>query len=208
MRRLRLFPALISLLFCLSCAKAKPEAEYRPTTTIKDLMEGMVDPAADTIWNSVATTITTKGKVEKAPYSDEEWATVRGSAIQLLEASNLLQIPGRHVAKPGQRNEQGIELQPEQIETLINQDRQAWITLAHGLHDAASLAVIAANAKDPAKVLESGEQIDNACERCHETYWYPHPAQSHSKWRSLEATRILRALHFVVHRSSPCGKNR
>jgi hypothetical protein len=63
------------------------------------------------------------------------------------------EIPGRHVAKPGQRNEQGIELQPEQIETLINQDRQAWIALAHGLHDAATLAVNAADAKDPAKVL-------------------------------------------------------
>jgi len=181
MRRLPLFTALVSLLFCLSCAKQKPEAEYRPTTTIKDLMNGLVDPAADTIWNSVATTITTKGKIEKVPHSDEEWATVRGSAIQLLEASNLLQIPGRHVAKPGQRNEQGIELQPEQIETLINQDRQAWIALAHSLHDAATQAVNAADAKDPAKVLESGEQIDSACERCHQTYWYPHPAQSQGK---------------------------
>jgi len=144
-------------------------------------MNGLVDPAADIIWNSVATTITTKGKVEKAPHTDEEWAAVRGSAIQLLEASNLLQIPGRHVAKPGQRNEQGIELQPEQIEASIHQDRQAWIKFAHSLHDAATLAVDAADAKDPVKVMASGEQIDNACEHCHEQYWYPHPAQSHGK---------------------------
>ena len=111
----------------------------------------------------------------------QEWATVRGSAIQLLEASNLLQIPGA-VPLSGLRSmEQGIELQPEQIETLSNQDRQAWIALAHGLHDAATLALNAADAKDPAKVLESGEQIDNARERCHQQYWYPHPAQSHVK---------------------------
>lgn len=144
-------------------------------------MDGMVDPAADIIWDSVATKITTNGKEEKAPHTDEEWATVRRSAIQLLEASNILQIPGRHVAKPGQRNEQGIELQPEQIEALINKDRQAWIALAHGLHDSATLALNAADARDPEKVLESGEQIDNACERCHQTYWYPHPAQSRGK---------------------------
>jgi len=143
-------------------------------------MDGIIDPAADTIWNSVATTITTKGKQEKAPHTDEEWAAVRGSALQLVEASNLLQIPGRHVAKPGQRNE-GIELPPEQIEALINQDRQAWITLAHGLHDAATQAVNAAEAKDPAKVMESGEKLDNACEHCHQTYWYPRPAQPKSK---------------------------
>ena len=181
MRRLPFYLALLCLMWCLSCAKPKPEAEYRPTTTIKDLMDGIVDPAADTIWNSVATKITLKGKEEKAPHTDEEWATVRRSALQLVEASNLLQIPGRHVAKPGQRNEQGIELQPDQIETLINQDRPAWITLAHGLHDAATQAVSAADARDPAKVLETGEQIDNACERCHQTYWYPHPAQSRGK---------------------------
>jgi hypothetical protein len=181
MRRLLLLSTLASLLLCVSCAKQKPVAEYRPTTTIKDLMDGIVDPCADTIWNSVATTMTTKGTEEKSPHTDEEWATVRRSAIQLLEASNLLQIPGRHVGQPGERNEQGIELQPEQIETLINQDRQAWITLAHGLHDAATLALQAADAKDPAKVLESGEQIDNACERCHQNYWYPRPAPAHGK---------------------------
>lgn len=180
-RRLSLFSVLVCLFFFVSCAKPKPEAEYRPTTTIRDLMDGMVDPAADTIWNSVSTTITTRGTEEKAPRTDEEWGTVRHCAIALLEASNLLQIPGRHVAMPGQKNEQGIELQPEQIETLINQDRQAWITLAHGLHDAATQALHAADAKDPAKVLESGDAIDNACEHCHQKYWYPHPEQSPAK---------------------------
>ena len=64
---------------------------------------------------------------------------------------------------------------------LTNQDRPASIALAHGLHDAATLAISAADAKDPAKVLESGEQIDNACERCKQQYWYPHPAQSNGK---------------------------
>ena len=180
-RRLLSSLAVVGLLFCATCAKPKPEAEYRPTTTIRDLMDGMVDPSADTIWNSVSTTITKKGKEEKAPHTDEEWATVRHSAMTLLEASNLLQIPGRHVALPGQKNEQGIELQPEQIEALINQDRQAWITLAHGLHDAATGALHAAEAKDPAKILESGDAIDNACEHCHQTYWYPHPTQSPAK---------------------------
>ena len=115
-RRVPILSALGVFSFCGTCAKPKPEAEYRPTTTIRDLMDGLVDPSADTIWNSVSTTITKKGKEEKAPHTDEEWGNVRHSAIALLEASNLLQIPGRHVAMPGQRNEQGIELQPEQIE--------------------------------------------------------------------------------------------
>jgi hypothetical protein len=154
------------VLLCVSYAQQEPQAEYRPTTTIRDLMDGVVDPAADTIWNSVSTTITKKDTEEKAPHTDEEWATVRRSAIVLLEASNLLQIPGRHVAMPGQKNEQ---------------DRPAWIRLAHGLHDAATLALHAIDAKDPAKVLESGDAIDKACENCHQRYWYPHPPQSPAK---------------------------
>ena len=178
---LSLVSALGCVLFSETCAKPKPEADYRPTTTIRDLMDGMVDPSADIIWNSVSTTITKKGREEKAPHTEEEWATVRHGAIALIEASNLLQIPGRHVAMPGQRNEQGIELQPDEIETRINQDRHAWILLAHGLHDAATQALQAAEAKDPAKVLESGDAIDNACEHCHQTYWYPHPVQSAAK---------------------------
>jgi hypothetical protein len=176
MPRVPFLSVLCFLLFCLSCAK--PRAEYRPSTSIKDLMDSIVDPAADTIWGSVAII---NGKEEKAPHTDQDWVTVRRSALQLVEASNLLQIPGRHVAKPGERNEQGIELQPEQIERLINQDRQAWISLAHGLHDAATQAINAADAKDPAKVLESGSQIDDACERCHQQYWYPRSARSHGK---------------------------
>jgi hypothetical protein len=180
-RRLSLLLALVGFVFLVTCAKPNPEAEYRPTTTIRDLMDGMVDPSADTIWNSVSTTITKKGKEEKAPHTEEDWGIVRHGAIALIEASNLLQIPGRHVAMPGQKNEQGIELQPEQFETLINQDRRAWITLAHGLHDAATEALHAADTKDPAKVLESGDAIDKACENCHQKYWYPHPEKSPAK---------------------------
>ena len=104
MRRSPVCSASLFLLFCVSCAK--PQAEYRPTTTIKDLMDGIVDPAADTIWGSVATI---NGKEEKTPHTDEEWLAVRRSALQLVEASNLLQIPGRHVAKPGERNRERFE---------------------------------------------------------------------------------------------------
>lgn len=173
-----LFYGVVPLFFCLSCQEPKPEAEYRPATPIKYLMEHIVDPAADTIWDSVGTKISMKGKVENAPHTDEEWAAIRLSAIQLQEASNLLQIPGRHVTKPGERNPEGLERQPEEIEALINADRQTWISHAHGLYDGATLALNAVAARNIQKLLESGEQIDNACERCHQHYRYLRPARS------------------------------
>ena len=39
-----------------------------------------------------------KGVEEKMPRTDEEWKEVRRKAIMLLEATNPLQMPGRHVA--------------------------------------------------------------------------------------------------------------
>jgi hypothetical protein len=144
-------------------------------------MENIIDPSADIIWDSVGTKISLKGKVENAPHTDEEWAAIRLRAVQLQEASNLIQIPGRHVTKPGERNPQGLERQPEEIEALINGDRQAWISHAHGLYDGATLALRAADAKDVQTLLESGEQIDKACESCHQHYRYLHPALSPSK---------------------------
>ncbi len=180
-RQVALPLGVLSLFFCLSCQKPKPEAEYRPTTPIKYLMENIIDPSADIIWDSVGTKISLKGKVENAPHTDEEWAAIRLRAVQLQEASNLIQIPGRHVTKPGERNPQGLERQPEEIEALINGDRQAWISHAHGLYDGATLALRAADAKDVQTLLESGEQIDKACESCHQHYRYLHPALSPSK---------------------------
>jgi hypothetical protein len=176
--------ALVSslLILCSSCTQqppaaaqqAQPQAEYRPTATIKDIMDSLVDPGADYIWDSVETVVSAKGVEDKAPRTDEEWKEVRRHAIQLLEATNLLQVPGRHVAKSGEKaDDPTVELGPEQIEDLINKDRAAWIKYAHGLHDATMEAFKAIEAKDSEKLLEVGNGIDEACEKCHLQYWYP-----------------------------------
>src|SRR5262245_65001048 len=118
----------------ISCAQqqqqsqSQPQAEYRPTATIKDIMDSMVDPGSDFIWEAVETTVSAKGIEEKAPHTDEEWKEVRRHAIMLIEATNLLQIPGRHVAQAGEKaDDPKVELPPEQIEDMINKDRASWI---------------------------------------------------------------------------------
>jgi hypothetical protein len=144
-------------------------------------MDSIVDPASDYIWDAVETTVSAKGVEEKAPHTDEEWKNVRRHAIMLLEATNLLQIPGRHVAKPGEKaDDPKVELSPEQIEDLINKDRASWNKYAQGLHDATLEAFKAIEAKDAEGLLNSGDGIDNACEKCHMHYWYPNekPAEA------------------------------
>ena len=175
------------MLLVTSCSRqqpqtqSQPQVEYRTTATVKDIMDSMVDPGADYIWDSVETVVSEKGVEEKAPHTDEEWKDVRRHAIMLMEATNLLQIPGRHVAKPGEKaDDPKVELAPEQIEDMINKDRASWIKYAHGLHDATMEAFKAIEEKDKDKLLDVGNAIDEACEKCHLQYWYPNERKPES----------------------------
>jgi len=173
-RTLRLGVGLALLVVTSGTCRARDETDFRPTSTIKDIMDSMVDPSADVIWESVATIITISGTEELAPHTDEEWKAVRRGAIRIIEATNLLLIPGRHVARPGEKAEnENVELAPEEIEARLNQDRASWIALAHGLHDAGTQALRAIDAKDPPALSAAGEGLDRACENCHLKYWYP-----------------------------------
>ena len=185
MRTIRISIGLSMLVFCLaliaacqSQAPAAPpaplEPTYLPTATIKDLMLSIVDPSADVVWLSVTTIVDDKGLVETMPKTDEEWKKVRQGAIALAEAANLLKMPGRRVAQPGEKSDTpGVELEPEEMDVLIAKDRAAWHERATHLHDAAIDVIAAIDAKDGNKVFELGEKIEEACENCHKQYWYP-----------------------------------
>src|SRR5712692_3007654 len=176
-----LFFGLTSILVLLGAActakqsePAQQEPEFRPTATIKEIMDSMVDPGADFVWNSVETTVSAKGAEEKAPHTDEEWKDVRRHAMMLIEGTNLLLMPGRHVAHPGEKaDEPKVELAPEQIDQMIAQDRPSFVKLVHGLHDAGMESLKAIDKKDAELLLNTGDGIDKACENCHLKYWYP-----------------------------------
>jgi len=151
-----------------------PQPQFRPTATVKDIMTSIVDPESDVLWNAVATIVSLTGTEEREPKTDEEWAAVRRSAVQLVEATNLLRIPGRLVAKHGEKSENPrIELQPETIQRMIAEDPAKWTKLVDGLHDAALPALTAADAKSAKGLFDAGEHMERACESCHQQYWYP-----------------------------------
>jgi hypothetical protein len=163
---------VVAMTAAAACRPAAPP--YTTTATVKDLMQSVVDTNADVVWLAVSAESTEKGIVEKKPTTDEEWAVVRHGAVTLLEATNLLMIPGRKVARPGEKSETpGIELEPEEMEANINKDRATWNKRALALHDAVTQTLAAIDAKDPDKVFELGSTIERACEDCHKHYWYP-----------------------------------
>jgi hypothetical protein len=162
------------------CRRAADEAAdsalppFGTDVTIKELMLDVIDTNADVVWLSVTTVASDQGLVETRPTTDEEWGRVRAGALTLAEAANLLMIPGRRVARPGEKSEvPGVELEPEEMDALIAKDRQNFDTHARALYDAAMIAARAAERKDADKIFEVGETIELACEGCHRAYWYP-----------------------------------
>lgn len=174
-------------LFAIGCRKAQPE--FLHPATIKDIMDSMVAPSGDFMFGAVETisdehgvrqispqdtTFTEDLAAVPAAYDQDNWEALRLRLMVLLEAPNLLVMPGRKVAPPDvtSQNPQ-IELQPWQIQKLIDNDRPAFIQRARRLQDAAEVALKAVNEKNTNALFESEANLDDACENCHLHYWYP-----------------------------------
>ena len=153
---------------------APPDPELAATATIKDLMDAMVDPSAEYLFDNIVEIVDEKGIIDKTPKTDDEWKEVRRRALMLVEVPNLLVAPGRRVANPGDKAEYPeVELGPEQIQKLIDDDRDAFVRRARRLQEAATRALKAIDARDKAALFTQLEQVDKACESCHLHYWYP-----------------------------------
>jgi hypothetical protein len=125
---------------------APPAPPFTTTLAVKQVMEWVIDPAADVIWDSVKSVITEKGTKEIAPHTDAEWDAVRNAAATLMEAGNVLMVEGRA------------------------RDQKEWMTSARRLSDAASLALKAAQAKNTEALFTEGGKIYEACRSCHLKY--------------------------------------
>ena len=155
-----------------SAGDALPESPFEITATIRELMDSIVDPAADGLWDSVAVTSTRAGVEEKQPKTDEDWAAVRRHAVSLMESMNLVVMKGRHAAPPGTRAAEG-ELTPDEIDQHIDANRGALVGFAKALRATAQKALTAIDKKDVQGLFAAGSDIDAACEACHVTFWYP-----------------------------------
>ena len=137
-----------SMLLLWSCSGTpQPEQQaaqsgFKPVGTVMQIMDAIIIPSSSAIWNVPAA----------APKNDEEWATVRNSAIALAEGGNLLMIGDR--AK----------------------DHDEWLKMSQALVDAGTAAFRAAEAKNVDAITAAGDQIYTACENCHLKYSPQPPA--------------------------------
>ena len=136
---------LTAALLLPACAGPRP-SPYRPIADNKLLMQAVIDPMADVIWESAGAVITADGVQEIAPKNQEEWTHLRNSAVALAESGNLLMMSPR--AK----------------------DDQEWMRLSQALIDTAMGAAKAAEGRRPDDVFNAGGEIYAVCSNCHSKY--------------------------------------
>ena len=142
--------------------------------TIKDIMDSMVEPSGDFVFESVQEISDEHGITKKAPETDAQWLEVRHHLYVLMEAPNLLTMEGRKAARPEDRSKNPqVENQPEDVQKLVDADRPSFIRRARRLQDAAALGLQAVDAKNKDALFHAIDAIDKACENCHLHYWYP-----------------------------------
>lgn len=165
---------LCSVVLGLMASSPLAVADGQVYSTIKDLMESIIDPSADVVWGAVSTVVDREGIHESFPRTREEWLDVRRAAVRIIEGGNLLMMPGREAAPAGTKSEApGVELEPAQMTTLIKNDRTSFDAFARALQALGVEALQASDAQDAASLLEIGARMENVCEGCHQTFWYP-----------------------------------
>jgi len=153
--------------------------------SVKELMESIIDPSADVLWGAVGTVADKQGVKELSPKTQEEWVDLRRAAVRIIEGSNLLLMPGREAAPAGTKSEvPGVELEPAQMTALIKKKRKSFEAFARALQSLGVEALRASDTKNTEALIEIGGRMEEVCESCHKTFWYPqeeHPAARASR---------------------------
>ena len=126
-------------------AQAAP-AGFEPIATVKQIMDGIVAPASDTVYQSVSIIVSEAGVEENYPKTQAEWDVVAASAAALAEAGGLLTMGNR----------------------LVDEDQ--WPGLAKAMTDASLISKKAAEDRDKDALLASGEALNESCDNCHRAY--------------------------------------
>jgi len=136
----------LGAIVCAACSSAPPPPPFKAVADNKLLMQSVVDPSADIVWDAVKTIITRDKTEEIRPKNDEEWIAVRNAAVALTESGNLLMMVPR--AKDGGE----------------------WMKRSQELIDTGESAIRAIDAKNADRLFTVGGDIYEACSNCHRQY--------------------------------------
>ena len=130
-----------------SQAQAPVPAKFDTSLPMDEFMGHVVDPASFQYWEGSGTEVTAKGEKDLSPTTEEGWTKLENAAAILIEAGNMMQLPGRARA-------------PE----------ADWYKHAQELTARAVVAKAAAEKHDKEAVFKAGASLYEECTACHEQY--------------------------------------
>ncbi len=152
--RILLLAALAAPLLLACHSPAPPpapgsEVVFETTTSVKELMGWMIDPAAGALWAATGSEVTAEGTRDFAPTTDEDWNRLRMYAVTVAESGNLLMLPQRA------------------------RNQGEWIELSRAMTDKAHAVLEAIEAKDAEGLFAAGGDLYQSCTDCHALYLIP-----------------------------------
>jgi hypothetical protein len=139
-------PLMLASTLAVSACGGPAPPPFKPVSDNKLLMQAVVDPNADIIWNSVKTIETREGIEDIRPKTDADWIAVRNAAVAVAESGNLLMMVPR--AKDGGE----------------------WMQRSQEMITAGEAAIRAADAKNAEKLFTVGGDLYDSCSNCHRKY--------------------------------------
>jgi hypothetical protein len=151
--------------------------DMKPSVSVKELMEYMIDPASDFVFDSVKTIVQPNGKVvEIVPKTDDDWKKLQVGAVTMLEGIYLLKVQ-RPFAPAGDVNnsvgDDANELSPTEIAAKVQKDPVEWNARIEALRNVGLQVLDIVKRKNTQELWDASENLDEACEACHKSYWYP-----------------------------------
>lgn len=122
-------------------------AKFNTDLPMTEFMGHVVDPAAFMYWKGSGTEVDEKGEHDLSPTTDEGWDVLVSGASILMEAGNMLQLPGR-----------------------VRAPEADWNRYAQQLTERAAIARAAAEKHDKKGVFDEGGRVYEVCVACHEQF--------------------------------------
>ena len=175
--------------------------DMKPIVSVKELMDLMIDPASDYVFDAIGTIITTEKTTEIQPRTEDDWRRLQIGAVTMAEGAYLLKVPRRFAPVGDENNSSGPEaeeLSPAQITAKLEKDPVLWNAKIEALRNASLEVLEIVKKKDVNALWGACDDLDAACENCHLEFWYP---GEHAYLSKLD--KKLEELYGQEHRIGP-----
>jgi len=172
--------------------------DMKPIVSVKELMRDMIDPIADNIFDSVAIIVDKHGTKEYLPKTDEDWEKIRVGGTTIAEGVYLLKVPRPFTPAGEDNNSTGpdaVELSSAAITEKVRKDPVEWNARIEALRNVGLEVLDIVKKKNIQELWDASDNLDNACEACHKSYWYPGETPEYY-------AKLNRRLHDHVERVS------